>query len=307
MGNNNKFILVHTTMEKVSIEGMVDVMLTPQLYTLKKEALPVKYAYQAKRIAPSLFDGLVDENLTYHYLVLKEKDGWLFIAYAPSEIKDFLIKKGLKVEQIGKVYFAQQSVELITSPLALSEKDALVVLDNLVVVVPNLALEKNREKMKFDTFLRPSRGISLGNESSNTFLSSTQTILLSALFIIFTTMFIVEGMRYGGDLKEQEAELNKIFEKHTSLKSSYTRKSIASKYQRLDKSERKKREMIKALSKMIFKGSSLNTLEINRNKFKATLLVVNRNVEKRVRELSKKQKFKVTKVGSMLNIEGALE
>jgi hypothetical protein len=59
MGNNKDLLLVHSAMERVTLVESVNVMLTPQFYTLKKEALPVKYAYQAKKIAPSLFEGLL--------------------------------------------------------------------------------------------------------------------------------------------------------------------------------------------------------------------------------------------------------
>ena len=60
MGSNKELLLVHASMEDVSLAHSVNVMLTPQFYTLKKEELPVKYLYQAKRIAPSLFDGLLE-------------------------------------------------------------------------------------------------------------------------------------------------------------------------------------------------------------------------------------------------------
>ena len=65
MGSNKELLLVHASMEHVSLTHSVNVMLTPQFYTLKKEALPVKYLYQAKRIAPSLFDGLLEEGRSY--------------------------------------------------------------------------------------------------------------------------------------------------------------------------------------------------------------------------------------------------
>jgi len=49
MGNNRELLLVHADMEHVSLSQSVNIMLTPQFYTLKKEPLPVKYRYQAKK------------------------------------------------------------------------------------------------------------------------------------------------------------------------------------------------------------------------------------------------------------------
>ena len=57
-------------MKEHSLSHSVNIMLTPQFYTLKKEKLPVRYLYQAKKIAPSLFDGLVEDIQKYDYLVL---------------------------------------------------------------------------------------------------------------------------------------------------------------------------------------------------------------------------------------------
>lgn len=39
-------------MENISLDESVNVILTPQFYTVKKEELPIKYLYQAKKIDP---------------------------------------------------------------------------------------------------------------------------------------------------------------------------------------------------------------------------------------------------------------
>jgi hypothetical protein len=81
MGNNKELLLAHTSMKHVTLSDAVNVMLTPQFYTLKKEALPLKYSYQAQRIAPSLFDGLLEEGKHYDYMVWREEEKWVFLAY----------------------------------------------------------------------------------------------------------------------------------------------------------------------------------------------------------------------------------
>ncbi len=73
MGSNKELLLVHAGMQRQFLSHDVNVMLTPQYYTLKREELPVKYLYQAKKIAPSLFDGLLEEVGEYDYMVYKEK------------------------------------------------------------------------------------------------------------------------------------------------------------------------------------------------------------------------------------------
>ncbi|MDQ7086270.1 MAG: hypothetical protein Q9M36_15810 [Sulfurovum sp.] len=53
MGNTKELLLIHQEMRSIRVlpSKGVNIMLTPQFYTLIREDLPVKYAYQAKRIA----------------------------------------------------------------------------------------------------------------------------------------------------------------------------------------------------------------------------------------------------------------
>ena len=56
MGNSKTLILAHSAMDEVTLSYDVNVMLTPQFYTLKKEPLPVQYAYQAKPAGVAIND-----------------------------------------------------------------------------------------------------------------------------------------------------------------------------------------------------------------------------------------------------------
>ncbi len=45
-------------MPDISTKKNIDIILTPQLYIFLKEDLEIKFKYQAKQIAPSLFDDI---------------------------------------------------------------------------------------------------------------------------------------------------------------------------------------------------------------------------------------------------------
>lgn len=306
MGNSNKLILVHINMEEVSIKGKIDVLLTPQFYTLKREPIPVKYAYQAKRIAPSLFEGLVESEGEYNYLLTKEKEGWLFIAYDVVKIKAFLKIKGIKSEQVGKVFFTQYMIDYITSPISLGDNSVLVVLDDTVVIAPESAFITDELENKFDNKMKLSNGVSLGSGTSSSGVSLFHTIILSVIFVMFTGMFVVEGLRYSGDSIEQQEEMESLLEDYPTLRSSYTRKNISKKYKKIDNKERLKRDKIKQLSKMVFRGSELTSLILNSSKVIAIFKTNNRLTAGKVSSLARKDKLKVTKTSNILTIEGAL-
>lgn len=298
---------MHKEMSKQRLSQSVNVLLTPQFYTLKREAIPVQYAYQAKRIAPSLFDGLLDDPSRYSYFVSKEEEGWLFIAYDMQEITDFLASKGMGTEDVSKIFFAEQSASLFTSSVKIGSKEALLNLDGSMVIVPQIALDETVDTMQIDDSFTPKKGVVLeGAEGS--VLGAIDAYVLAGIFVLFGLMFFVEGSRYGGDGAAQEEEMNLLLEDHPSLQSSYTRDSIASKYKAIDKKEREKREVIRALSHVIFKGSTLNSLNMNDKNFQALYSCKDATVMKKLEDLAKKENLKTLKVANTTNlkIEGTL-
>jgi len=294
-------------MSDVTLRETVNVMVTPQFYTLKKEALPVKYAYQAKKIAPSLFEGLLEEDGNYEYMVSKEEEDWVFIAYDVKKITDFLASKGIKAEQVSKLYFAQQALASFSKPLLLGEKEALVSLDNTVVVVPQAVLEEDVATLTFSNDFTPKSGIGLQGAQAS-LLTLRQAVSLAVVFTVFALMLMVEGWRYGGDRESIEQELETLYASYPSLQSTYTRESIAAKYSAIDTLERRKRDVIKSLSDMIFKDVTLTSLKMDEKTFKAVFSCKNEKVTKRVKALAQKEKFTIRKItnGNDLYIEGRL-
>lgn len=308
MENNKELLLVHTSMKHVTTSHAVNVMLSPQFYTLKKEALPVRYTYQAKRIAPSLFDGLLEEDREYDYMVWREEGEWVFLAYDLDMIAAFLESKGFALENISKLFFVQQSVDLFDKPLLLGENEALVSLDHMVVVVPRGALTEDEEvALVFNNSFAPKKGVVLQG-AHGSILSMRQTLTLSAIFTLFALMFFVEGWRYSNSAKEGEAQMQELLESYPSLQSKYTRESIVAKYKTIDTVERKKREIIKMVSGMIFKGVTLTLLDMDEKMFKVQFTCKDAHVAKRVQALAKKNKLNTSAIAGSndLKIEGAL-
>ncbi len=289
------------TVTSVPVDG-VNIMLTPQFYTIKREDIPVKYAYQAKRIAPSLFDGLVENLQDHKYFVFKEDDTWVFIAYDENKIKTFLERKGINSSQVSKVYFVEQAVDTFSAPVLLGENEALVNLGGTMTVVPQNALDPEQKMMKIRQSFTPKKGVTLEGHSKS-FVSNTEAYTLAAIFMLFAMIYFVEGSRYDGDSQTQNEEMAQLLEDYPALESSYTRESIVSKYKTIDTLERKKRDTIKSLSRMIFKGSTLTTLSINDKSFQAVFQCKDAGVSSRLKELAKKEKFNTTNIAKSSNLK----
>jgi len=278
---------VHRGMKQQHLDFPVDVMLTPQFYTLKKETLPVKYQYQAKKIAPSLFDGLLETPEKYEYMVYREGDVWVFIAYDLEEITAFLEEKGIASEEVGKIFFVQQALAQFHGPVLLGEEEALVALNGTVVIVPQGALGDEARPIPFTEAFAPAKGVNLAG-THNSYLTRKQAISLAAVFTLFALLFFSEGMRYGNESESSHAEMQQLIEEHPSLQSQYTRDSISEKYRTIDALERKKREQIKALSGLIFKGVKASHFYMDDKKISIVYDCANANVAKRLLDLAKK-------------------
>jgi len=308
LGNNKDLLLAHPSMKQVTLSDTVNIMLPPQFYTLKKEVLPIQYTYQAKKIAPSLFDGLVEEGKHYEYMVWKEGEEWVFLAYDLEMITAFLESKGFTLENVSKLFFAQQSVDLFDKPLWLGENEALVSLEHMVVVVPRGALTQDEgPSLVFNNSFTPKKGVVLQGAYGSV-LNVKQASMLAAIFTLFALMFFVEGWRYSNNAKAGEAQMQELLEAYPSLQSKYTRDSIVTKYKTIDTAERKKRDIIKRLSGMIFKGVTLTSLDINEKMFKVQFSCKDAQVAKRVKALAKKNKLNTSAIAGSndLKIEGAL-
>jgi len=306
---DKELLLVHTNMDKVFLSKSVNVMVTPQFYTVKKETLPVKYAYQAKKIAASLFDGLLDEEGSYEYEVIREEEHWIFIAYDIEKIIIFLESKGIFKEKISKFFFAQQALGSFTKPLVLNEKEALVVLDSTLVVVPKMALveEELLGSLLFSNTFTPKKGISLQG-AMRSLLTQTQAFSFASVFLLFAGIFFVESSRYGIDGNNGAEELETLYASYPGLKSTYARNDILKKFKSIDKKERAKRDIIKNISKWVSKDVKLNTLSISEKKFQSSLIFTSTQTFERVKSLAKKAHYKVKNGAKSkeLMIEGVL-
>lgn len=265
-------MLLDRTSSGVRVSGeSVDVMLSPSLYTMKREALEIKFAHQAKKLAPSVLDDLLD-NKEYHYSVFKDDQGWVFIAYDPQEISTIVADNGIEIEAIESIYFAQQSASMFSNPISLDANRALGLVDDIVTVMPK-ALYGERRFLSFDESFRPSAGgVSLGTRRGSS-LGQKEAIILASIFALFGTLFLFEGIEYSSAMSKQMASLDTLLEDHPTLQSQYTRESIAAKYSKRDKIERKKREFLKEVSSVVRYGGEVQELHIDTKVMRAKLEV----------------------------------
>ena len=307
LGSNKPLLLIHDGMQSVDSSEAFDIMLSPQFYTLKREDIPVRFHFQAKKLASSVLESLLPEEGNYEYYVFKDEDLWAFIAYDPREIGSFLQSRGISVEQVSKLYFAQQVSEKFNTPVLLDENTALSNVQHTATIVPKILLPQETQYQAFDETFKPKAGASFG-AGIHSIIGKKETWMIGAIFLIFALMFAVEGRRYRQVVDTMQEKLVLLLEDYPALQSQYARENIAKKYQKIDKEERHKREVLKDLSRLVLPGVEVESLLMGRKSFSITLKCPDEKSVIRVQSLAKEKQYKASRVGSdnLVKIEGSL-
>lgn len=307
-GSSKPLILIHKNMPLVEkSEGLLNAMLTPQFYTLKKEELSVKYSYQAKKLAPSILESLLKEGVNYDYFVFKEEDSWVFVAYDPIGVSEFLSSKGIGPQQVSKLFFAQQVAEKFAEPVALDENEALVLVNGTAAVLPKVLLEDEVSFGSFDETFAPKAGVTFG-AGTGSIIGRKESWVIGTILLLFALMFCVEGMRYNNVSAAMQDGVSELLKDYPSLQSQYTRDNIAQSYRKIDQEERQKREVLKALSGLMLPGVKIESLHMDSLSFGAEFLCPDENSITKVRSLALGRKYKVSRSGdtNLVKVEGAL-
>ncbi len=308
--SNGVLILLHRELSSVEKAPLYDIILSPQFYISRREQLPVKSTFQAKKLAPSILEEYLSSEYDYEYLVEKDGDSWLLYAYSPREIEEFLMSCcDIEKHKIGKIYFADQlKSRLSKQPIGVDEQNALTLIDDRATIVPRSIIDSDNY-IKFTKGLRPDKSFkynSYSNSSGNDAISK-EYIMLSVLLILLSLAFLIEGFDYKKSLKIENNKLSDIYNKYPQLQSKLTRDSIGEKYESIEKSERAKRELLDTLSQLTSKKSILTKLEISDNRYTANFKVDKAEI-KRVKSIATASNLKVTKAdSSLLTIEGVLK
>ncbi|CAA6824202.1 MAG: Unknown protein [uncultured Sulfurovum sp.] len=293
-------------MEHVSLEHSVEIILTPEFYTLIREELDIKFAYQAKQIAQSLFDDYLDNSKEYQYHVAKHEGAWYFYAYSIQEIEKFVENIGLEKHRISKIYFAQELSKELEEPIQLNNKTILQSIEGIVTSIPSRLMDPNADfKLLNLTKVKLSSGVSMG-ASHNSLFSFKQTILLSSMFLILGTVFIFEGNRIKASISKEDGQLMALIDENPSYGSTLLRENILEKYQPIDKNERAKRQSIKEVSKLLSAKSELTTLKIEKSTIKVNIKTSDIKISKQVDQSAKANNFKSTTSGQTVKVEKSL-
>lgn len=304
LGTNEELLLVHEDMPYISRAKRYDLMLTPQFYIFKKEPLPVSYQYQAARLAPAILDELTGGG-NYSYAAIKEDEGWILIAYDMLKIESFLEEKGLSKNLINKIYFVQQAKEYFTNPVSVNEKNALVTIDDTVVVLPKSIVDAEKYGTYADV-TRPERGLT-PSRSQNSWVSQKQAIIVSVLLFLLATGYTAEALRYQNAIASMEKKIETVKQRYPELKNKSTivLSNLYESAYAVDSLQRRIRDRLKEISGLTSKVSKIDMLKIDTKQYEVTISTAKQHITE-LKEYARSQNLKVRDTNSSLKLKGAL-
>lgn len=291
-------------MPDISRVKRYDLLLTPQFYIFKKESLPVSYQYQALKLAPSILDELTGTG-TYSYAAIKEDNDWALIAYDMGKIESFLEEKGLPRDAINKVYFAQQSRAHFVQPISVDAKNALVTVDDTVVMLPK-SIVGDEECGILTNALRPEKGIAV-SQSRHSWVSQKQAIFVSVLLCGLAVLYFFEAYRYQRATTAVAQKVEDVKQRYPQLQSKSTMvlNSIYESNHAIDSIQRKIRGRLKDISRLTSKASKIQTLKIDTKSYAASIDADAKHI-KELKAYAESKKLTVLKENNSLKLKGAL-
>ncbi len=310
INSNGTLLLLHRGLTSVKKANRYDLILSPQFYIVKREKVPVKYAFAAKKLAPSILEDMLPSELGHEFIVQKDGDSWLFYAYMPREIEHFLENEcRVPAYKINKIYFADQLKPILQKiPIGIDKETALTLIDDYATIVPRSIL-KAKNYAKFTQRLRPKKGFKFKSSNKAGNKNSTQidksAIAVSVLLALLGGAFLAEGISYKKAAK-YETENITVISDNPQLESKLTRDSIKNKYQKIERKQRAIREALAQFDKISNKKTILKSLNFDGKTIRATF-ISNAGELKRVKNIAKTADLQVAdSSSSSITLERAI-
>jgi hypothetical protein len=261
--NKNRLprIFIDVTSDAVQVDERVVVILSPAFYWVKRQALPVSYAFQAKAYIDSVFDGFLPPN-DYSYEVIKEGDEFLFFAYVDQEILSFLEGIGIAQAHIGAIYFAQTEFALMDEPLLISPKSAMYVDNGIVVQIPAVLAQ---EAQSIDAHLG---GLALSShtiaiQKFTHIVSPKQLNMILAILVLILVLVGVENTIYRSMASDLQTQESAVFETYDLPSTMVQNRTIFKRLEALKEEQIGLREAIDGVLKTpLNAGEFINTMTL---------------------------------------------
>jgi hypothetical protein len=284
-GKTDRYEIIFADTQKIVLQdsSAVDIILSPKYYWTKIEKLPVKYAFQAKEYAPSLFDGFIPKG-DYSYKAIKQNDKFLLFAYDAKDILENLETIGIKISHIHNVYFAQTEFAAFPYDIKIDDKNALIIQNEKIIKAP-LSLTQKHTALKsvLETLKLSKNMIKLGK--FNRFYekqSAVKNIIYILLFLI--ALSFGELIYLISISSAQESQKEEILQQYSLPSTELQLNALLKQHDRINKDQKAVREKMGEVFKFPFlEDEYFQSIEVSQKQISLTLHVSDKSRSESIR------------------------
>ncbi len=255
-------------------------ILSPHLYWVKKISLPLKHVRDVKKLAHTLFEESIPEDVHYSYYVYKKEEDFFVFAYDDKKILALLQEKNIPSQVIASIHFAQSELDSFEGVYCVNETEVLQVKDGVVVLLPRAWFESS-EELDVETFKLSNKSIKL--QQFNQFVESKVLYKLIAVLSLLVLLFGAEAWFYMQEKAKVSDARAKVFSKYGLQPTMMQNRSILKHYETIDKQQRALREDIAQLLQIpLKKDQKIQSVIYANGKLKAVISHVKQGEEKRI-------------------------
>ena len=283
----------------------VNLILSPSLYWVKKIKLPLRYARDAKKLLPSLFEDTLPTG-KYSYRVYKKEDDFYIFAYEDRLILEALVNAGVSSSSIANVHFAQSEMQYIEGAVKVNETQSVYVKDNIVILVPCCWIEESGN-LDIDGLTLSKHKIVLQQyahivENSSLYKVGAVLVILSLLIL---GEYLITKQKTSKVLELKEALFIKYKLKPTMLQN----RSMLQKYKTIHNKQTKLRQHISYILSLRLQGAEkLSKLNLKEKSINVEFTNASKSTMAQIESMlkSKKVQYKTQITKNKLHLEMSL-
>ncbi len=279
------------------IDSRCDIVLSPQFYWTKKVNLNTNFSYEVKKMAPSIFDGILPKG-DFDYRVFKTNPKeFIVIAYDVKHILQELKLLGIDTSLIDKIYTVQS--ELLNKSISLrsDETHGIVAVDGIIVQLPLRLLEeipKNSTEEIFQDKL--SSNYIYSKNLKEIGIDKKESNLILSLLILLGLVLFIHILKIEKDRNMIAKQKEKMIKKYSLPKTSFEIKSMQAEFLKIDKEQNRLREALSYVGNFtLLNREFFNLLEYEKSHLKLSVRLNSKKRERAFKNFISK-KFKIIKM-----------
>jgi len=278
-----------------------DLILSPEFYWTRKVSLNVNFSYEVKKMASSIFEGILPAGSFEYKVFTLFKNEYIIIAYDIQKIKLELESMGMDMSKVDKIYTLQSEFLKDEISLHVNEKFGVATVDGVVVYLPLKFLESSNSLENILEDKRLSSSYIYSYQFQKISVKPTELNLIIWIFLLLNVVAVLNVVKLEKNRNFLEEQKIAFIKENSLPATSFQIKSMQGELLEVNKSQTDLRESIFYIYKFkLGKRESFKMIKFEKNALSYTI-----KLDNKLRE-NEFKKYLLKKPTSSINIERKL-